>query len=311
MKLATHFAHRPAVMNLPGSAEVPASPKVSFPQSARMSFARQRNRFYTRTEKLLSLILDRRRLKVLLSEKPDWRENIESGFRRIRHTVEFGPVTHENSGQFDVIVPLTSTDTMRARQNATRGLGNLIPTPSEECMDLCNDKYKFNLTLQQAGFSQFVPRMDVGIALCPPYILKKRIGSWGTDCHIVSDYNDENRLIERVKDPEFFCQEIIRGRFEFATHILFVRNRIAKALNVMYEFASETPIKGQDKPIYTVVHRCAYLRLLAEVLRTIGYEGLCCVNYKVADGHPYILEINPRFGGSLAPYFFSFLRHLH
>jgi predicted ATP-grasp superfamily ATP-dependent carboligase len=34
------------------------------------------------------------------------------------------------------------------------------------------------------------------------------------------------------------------------------------------------------------------------------------VNYKVVRGLPYILEINPRFGGSLTPYFFSFIRHL-
>jgi len=31
----------------------------------------------------------------------------------------------------------------------------------------------------------------------------------------------------------------------------------------------------------------------------------------VMRGRPYILEINPRFGGTLGPYFFSFIRHLN
>ncbi len=38
--------------------------------------------------------------------------------------------------------------------------------------------------------------------------------------------------------------------------------------------------------------------------------GLCCFNYKVIDDNPYLLEINPRFGGSLSSFFFSFIRQL-
>ena len=34
-------------------------------------------------------------------------------------------------------------------------------------------------------------------------------------------------------------------------------------------------------------------------LWTLGYEGTCCFNYKLVDGAPVILELNPRFGGSL------------
>ena len=34
----------------------------------------------------------------------------------------------------------------------------------------------------------------------------------------------------------------------------------------------------------------------------------CCIHYKGAKVRLFLLEINPRFGGSLAPYFFSFVR---
>ena len=79
----------------------------------------------------------------------------------------------------------------------------------------------------------------------------------------------------------------------------------------MYEFDSEIPIKGQDAWLYRAIRRCPYLTLFSNILNSIGFQGLCCVNYKVERGRPYILEINPRFGGSLTPYFFSFIRHLH
>ena len=116
---------------------------------------------------------------------------------------------------------------------------------------------------------------------------------------------------ERILDPDYFCQEFIPGSTEFATHILFVDGRIVKALNIKYELTGEAPIKGQDAERLRIIRRCKYLDLFALVLRTVQYQGLCCVNYKVAKGQPFLLEINPRFGGSLAPYFFSFLNHLH
>jgi len=115
---------------------------------------------------------------------------------------------------------------------------------------------------------------------------------------------------DRITDPGYFCQELVSGPSEFATHILFVGRRIVKALNIKYEFESATPIKEQDADCLKVVHRCPHLDLFARMLRAIQFEGLCCVNYKVAQGRPMLLEINPRFGGSLAPYFFSFVRHL-
>jgi hypothetical protein len=113
-----------------------------------------------------------------------------------------------------------------------------------------------------------------------------------------------------LRSAQYFCQEIIPGPFEFATHILFLGNKIVKSLNIMYAFDSKFPIKGQDVNVYRVVHRCPYLKLFGRILQTIGFEGLCCVNYKVADGRPYLLEINPCLGENLAPFFLSFVRHL-
>ena len=239
---------------------------------------------------------------------PDWEEAIRGGFLRTPHKLEFGTITPESFGEFDLVVPLTIADLIKVGQCPPLPSKSPIPVPSRECVLLCGDKHRFNQALINAGFGRYIPRMGNGLE--PPYILKKRIGEWGKGCHIIRDREDEMAVLEQLNDPEYFRQEIIGGPFEFATHILFAEGRIVKSLNIMYEFGSETPIKGQDPILYKIIHRCAHLNLFRNVLRTIGFQGLCCVNYKVVHGQPFILEINPRFGGSLGPYFFSFLRHL-
>jgi hypothetical protein len=281
---------------------------LSFAQRARRSLAPFRNGLYSKYEHLRAAFSPRRGLRVLMSEKPEWHEGLKIGFAGTRHEVQFRAISPDNLGEFDLVVPLTTQDLLQACRFSSLLIKNPIPIPSERCVMLCNDKYKFNETLISAGFGEYIPR--IGAKLDPPYILKKRIGCWGQDCHMIHTREDELAFLEKVNDPAFFCQEIIKGTREFATHILFVNDRIVKSLNIMYEFEQDTPIKGQARSLYLMIHRCPYLRLFSSILKSIRFQGLCCLNYKVADRRPYLLEINPRFGGSLAPYFFSFIRHL-
>jgi hypothetical protein len=268
-----------------------------------------RNQLYVRSQKLRALLSFGGSKKILLSGMPEWSEEIKAGFRRLPHQVEHGDITEESFQHYDVVVPLSLYALGEARRWSPPKK-NALPLPSAESVHLCDDKYEFNQALIRAGFSPHIPRMGLGPVLQPPYILKKRIGWWGTGCYIIRNRDDEQTHRERINDPEYFCQEIITGPVEFATHILFVGGRIVKALNIKYESASDMAIKGQDAFLYRVIHRCPYRKLFTRILRTIEFEGLCCLNYKVAKGQPFLLEINPRFGGSLAPYFFSFVRHL-
>jgi predicted ATP-grasp superfamily ATP-dependent carboligase len=281
------------------------------PRSLRTSIISHRNRFYVRLEKLLAAVSPGRSLRVLVSSgKPDWQKDIRAGFDGTPHRLEFGEITAESISDYDLVVPLTVEDLHTLNECSALLHNNPIPAPSKECLRLCNDKYEFNRRLIDAGFGKYIPRMGNLEDFEPPYMLKKRIGEWGKDCYVIRDRYDEQVNLEQARDPEFFCQQFVPGRFEFATHILFAGNRIVKALNIMYEFENETPIKGQDRDLYKAIHRCEFLELFSRVLREVGFQGICCVNYKVAHGKPFILEVNPRFGGSLGPYFFSFLRCL-
>ncbi len=275
----------------------------------RARFAWRRNLLHLKSEKLWAVLFSRESKRILFSGKPDWTDNIKSGFRRLRHRVEFGSITEDSYQRYDIVVPLSLPALEEARRYAP-SIKNALPLPTAESVDLCDDKYEFNQALIQRGFGHHIPRVALGSALTPPYILKKRISGGGTGCYIIRNRGDQEAHLDRISDPKYFCQEFVPGPTEFATHILFVDGRIVKALNIKYVFSSDSPIKGQTADHFKVIHRCQYLNLFARVLRTIQFEGLCCVNYKVAKGLPFLLEINPRFGGSLAPYFFSFIRHL-
>jgi ATP-grasp domain len=277
--------------------------------SVRRTIALHRNRLYVKSEKLRVLLSPGNSKKILFSGRADWADDIKSGFRRLPHEIEFGDITEDSFQRYDIVVPLTILALEEARRYSPLQ-NSALPLPTAESVGLCNDKYVFNEALIEAGFGLHIPKMARGRALKPPYILKKRIGTWGKDCYIVRNHDDEQAQLDRINDSQYFCQEIIPGPAEFATHILFVDGRIVRALNIKYQFDCDAPIKGQTPPVFQVVHRCPYLDLFERILRTIQFDGLCCVNYKVAKGQPFLLEINPRFGGSLAPYFFSFIRHL-
>jgi hypothetical protein len=278
-----------------------------FPNLWRLA-SEYRDRWYIARERLFAWLSFQKPMRILVSDVPGVRGQIEEGISQYsRHTVEFGPISASSFEKFDLVLPIPISDLLQAAE-CSRGFKNPLPLPSREAVELCDDKLKFNQRLIEAGFGAHIPGM--GTCLPRPYILKKRIGVSGKECHVIRDYAEESAARELLQDPDYFCQEIVPGTLEYATHVLFANNRIVKSLNVRYEFATESPIKGQDKFLSRGICSCPYLGLFSKILRTIEFQGLCCVNYKVANGRPYILEINPRFGGSLAPYFFSFLRHL-
>lgn len=275
----------------------------------RTTVAEFRDRLFVKAGKLWTLLISPPGKKILFSEKPDWETSIRNGFHRLPHEVEFGPITSESFKNFDLVVPLTLGALDTARRCCPEEK-SAYPLPPAEIVRLCDDKYAFNKTLIEAGFSRIIPPMVQGLGLERPYILKKRSGSWGQDCYVIRSEEDEQKHLSLIQDPNYFCQHLVPGSAEFATHILFKNGRILKALNVRYEFSTDLPIKGQDPALVQVICRCRYLDLWTKVLQHIRFEGLCCVNYKIANGEPFLLEINPRFGGSLKSYFFMFVKHL-
>jgi hypothetical protein len=259
-------------------------------------------------EILRSRLGPKRKLRILFSSEKNLEPAIRRSFRFTGHEIGFADLSPETIKDRDFVVPMTVAALRYLADRQNPGFPNLMPIPSIEAILLCDDKYSLNQKLAANGFDAFIPRM--GDEQIYPYILKKRIDAWGVNTHIVSNAEQEKAFSDKIADPDFFKQKLITGPFEYATHIIIKDGRIVCSLNVEYKFSKERPIKGKDLPIYSRLCSCPYLDLFSRVLSCIGFEGLCCVNYKVVENRPFIFEINPRFGLSLGPYFFAFVRQL-
>ena len=246
--------------------------------------------------------------KIVFSTKEDWADSITKGFRYTLHEITFSDLTRCSFQNYDLVIPLTIRDLKYLTGIRHQIEKNPIPIPGMECITLCDDKYLFNQTISDSGFRDLIPQSDGKLEY--PYILKKRIDEWGENSHIIKDARQERALSDTLLNSDYFSQEFILGRCEYATHILIKNKKVVYSINNKYVFETETPIKGKDKAAYARICRCPYIDLFSSILTYIGFDGLCCINYKVRANRPVILEINPRFGGSLSPYFFSFMRHL-
>lgn len=253
-------------------------------------------------------ILPTRRLRILFSPMPDWEQSIREAFTPFGHEIEFAEFSRESIRGRDLVVPLTLEDVLML--DGMRDLlgGNPIPIPSPESVAICDDKRLFEETLAVRGFAEFLPGPRLNREF--PYVLKRKIDAWGRHCAVVHGVDEEEGLRHHLDDPDYLHQRFISGREEFTTHIVFREGRILAALNLRYRFADETPIKGRSHPL--TIHPCklSHGALFREILLSIGFEGLCCFNYKLEQGKPLILEINPRFGGSLGTFFPGFVRDL-
>lgn len=246
-------------------------------------------------------------LKILFSNRDGWVDLLAKKFHYTRHQVSFGDIQHTDLGGYDLVVPLALED-LRYLSHLPPGTHNLIPVPSPEAIELCDDKLKFHACLAAQGFGSHLPRIDPQLGY--PCVLKRNPDEAGAHCYIVRDVDAERALPAECSGADYFRQEFIPGRREYACHILFIGGRIVHSLTIEYGYRTDFPIKGRVAPAYMLIRRCPWLPLFARVLDALHFEGLCCVNYKLRNNQPVLLEINPRLGRSATGYFFAFLRHL-
>lgn len=256
----------------------------------------------------LRALFAKRKLRILFSLKAEREGDVKKSFRFLRHQITFDEITPENIQKNDMVVPFNMYNLRRLIGYRELTKGSPMPTPTLESVDICDDKYLFYKTLAEKGFENDMPR--VGKNLNFPYIVKKKVAHMGENCYVIDSPEKEEYYKNEINDPDYFCQEIVQGYKEFATHLIYKDGKMACALNVVYIFSTPTYVKGVDKFICNKLGKCPHLDLFADILDAIGFEGICCFNYKEIDGKPYVFEINPRFGGSLSMFFFSFLRHL-
>ena len=246
-------------------------------------------------------------LRILFSKKDDWEIPIRYGFRYTGHQLSFEVFSLEQVNNHDIVVPLSVKDIEMLNGIRTVIANNSIPIPTLDSVSLCDDKEKFNKTLLENNFGAYLPKQVNESKY--PYVLKKKKDEWGVNTHIILNAQEEIKFSEKLSNPEYFTQQLIPGRKEYATHLLYSKGRPVNALTIEYQFEAELYVKGKDlQTSLKAVALNQYLNIFSAILDLIEFEGLCCFNYKLVDSKPILFEINPRFGGSLCPYFYSFMR---
>jgi hypothetical protein len=241
---------------------------------------------------------------ILFFDKPKWFIALKEAFKYSSHTINYGTLDDKCIDEYDLIIPLTLKNLTDS--NVRNLLKNkTIPIPSMDAILLCDNKIEFNKFMIANGFGSNIPALEKPFTF--PYILKKNKDEYSENTFIIYNVEDEQNYAEQLNSADFFSQEIITGKNEYATHINFIDNKIVNSLTVKYIFKSEGVIKGKHDNVIITITYCPYLELFTSILQTIGFNGICCFNYKVKNNVPYILEINPRFGGSLCDYFYLFL----
>jgi hypothetical protein len=265
--------------------------------------------WYAASEICLARLCTKRKLKILFSKKDAWEPRIRRFSRYLPHTLTFAEINPQSIVKHDLVVPLVIEDVLYLNKVRDLIKNNPIPIPSTECVHLCDDKYVFAEKLIAKGFGDYIPQIDGELSY--PFFIKRKKDMGGANAFFIENQEQEQVLLDSVNSDDYFRQKFISGTNEYAAHILFDKQRIVRVITLKYIFEKEGSIGPKDKMFGIKMHaNNPYLDLFTNILNCIGYEGICCIDYKIVDNRPCIFEINPRFGGNLSPFFFSFIRSI-
>jgi predicted ATP-grasp superfamily ATP-dependent carboligase len=137
-----------------------------------------------------------------------------------------------------------------------------------------------------------------------PVVVKPRLscGSWGVTCVEKREELHNKYLTVHNKYPYPIIQEFIpRGGDAYGVSLLFNRDSQVRAI-FAHRRLREFPVSGGPSTLRESVHRPDLVEVACKLLKALDWYGLAMVEFKEdpRDGQCKVLEINPRFWGSLA-----------
>lgn len=141
-------------------------------------------------------------------------------------------------------------------------------------------------------------------AIRPPWVIKPRVSSGAYGIAYVEREEDLLAVYQEAhrRFPFPLIQERIPQEGEaFGLAALLDEEGAAKALFV-HRRLREYPVRGGPSTLRESVRHPQIEELGLQLLRSLGWHGLAMVEFKVdpRDGIPKLMELNPRFWGSLA-----------
>lgn len=241
-------------------------------------------------------------MRIALGNHPNWTKALRKTLATFPGWIDYVDFETADLDAYDLHVPLKLVDADHLRRRRDAGERVMALLPAAEVARLCNDKLELNRRLIDAGLGDMVPDMPDPETACGPLILKQRRAAWGRGSRILPDRPD-GAALERITEGTHFLQRYISGRWEWSSHLLLQRGRVIYHRTVLFDVPAAPHVKGHAQRAlgWTWLSDTAHIYRLSQLLARIGFhDGTCCIDYRVTRGRPFIFEINPRFGGSLA-----------
>lgn len=212
-----------------------------------------------------------------------------------RFDVRFAAFDAVDFRPFDLVVPLRVDQIEPARAaNADGRRRAALPAP--DLVELCDDKLAFNEKLIELGQSDAIPELLPDQPDRYPYVRKARRGDFGVGIRVVRGPGEDKPFI-----PDSFTQAAVEGADEYVLHLLRVDGQVRYSLCYRYDMGEPLAVRGEAAAARSITpadSEPALARCTA-ILDALDFEGTCCFNYKWEGRALRILELNPRFGGSL------------
>lgn len=212
--------------------------------------------------------------------------------------------------KFDVLMPI-STDSMlpiSKHLDEFNAVTN-VPIPSFESLEIAEDKKKTLEFAQKNGVSipkTFIPANEnelkaLSKKLNYPVVIKIRRGSGAKGvvyANSPSDLIHKYRSLQCIDDHPL-VQEYIKGR-GYGVFALFNKNSKVRA-SFVHKRIREYPITGGQSTFCESVEDAEILNCGLKLLEKLNWYGLAMVEFKLdeRDNKPKLMEINPRFWGSM------------
>lgn len=212
----------------------------------------------------------------------------------------------ENHDKFDIIVPITLNDYDYLQKQDDSILKKCL-IPDDKTVQLCNDKIKFNQYIVNLGLEGFIPKPVADNVY--PYIYKRNKDTNGFNSAIIKNRIEEIEFEKQNYGHEIFKQEYIFGNKEYTLHFISYQGKILYSSSRLFWFDEDLYVKGFHYKNYftdTFISN-PYISLFRKIIEQLQYTGTGSMNYKLQNGVPKVMELNPRFGGSLAAKINSYL----
>ena len=213
---------------------------------------------------------------------------------------------------YRVIFPVTDVTAMLLVKNKEEfSKHTLVPLPDYEVFMRAMDKAETIRIAQDNGVlcprTWVIDNIDESSLACDslpyPVVIKPRIAS-GSRGITVCQSSHELRLkfpkVVAAYGPCLIQEYIPSGGEELGVYVLFNYDSKMRAVTVQKRLRSY-PISGGPSTLRETVKKPELIEIADRLLRALGWWGVAMVEFRVdpRDGQPKLMEVNPRWWGSL------------